>query len=144
MATDHFRLTIEKDVYIYRINSVDPQTVDAVLAADRQQNAAVLQRGNHALKMWLLEKILIPTPYAIKRALEGVSDLPDDFHESLAIVISSYIMYEMSRLFVQETLEVRETTIVRIFDDKGKAMQWLDAQRAAFGAAAPPPTDTPQ
>lgn len=131
----HFKLDIREDIYIYRVSAITRDVVDQLFAADQAQNEHAMRTTKHALRLWVIEKLLFPTPYLKAKIDQGVRVAPPDLNVSIAIVLRDQIALRVLSFFIQRIMNNRPNTTMRIFNDEPTAIEWLNHQRDESAAA---------
>lgn len=124
-----FRLEKRGDIYIYHIFGIGRAAVDDWYKVDGDQTKAVAAISNHAFRVWVVEKLVFPTPYLSSKADLAVKETPEDLFESTALVISHPVAFRAMSLFLTRMLSQRKRTEFRIFQHLDDALRWLEARR---------------
>lgn len=123
-------------VYIYYFHAIDRATVDEWYVVDGNQTREAATTTNHAMRVWVFQKLLFPTPYLSTKADQAVKDTPPELYESNALVISHPVAFRTMSLFLTRILSKRDRTEFRIFRSVEDAVRWLETRRVAIDSSA--------
>lgn len=124
-----FRLEVQDGVYIYHVSDIDRDTVDQLVATERDQWDRAMQNNNHALRVWVIEKVLYPTPYLSTKMEETLQAAPPDLNISTAVVVNDATQLRVMSLFLQRLMHSRLRTEFQIVHSLADALAWVADRR---------------
>lgn len=124
-----FRLEIQDEVYIYYVSDIDRNSVDQLVAAQHEQWQQASRLGNLSLGVWVLEKVLYPTPYLNAKMEETLQMAAPELHISTAVVVSDATQMRVMSLFLQRVMQGRLRRDFQIVQNLADALAWLAQRR---------------
>lgn len=126
-----FTLENRDGIYIYRVHEISRAAVDAWYATDIAQMEAAMASTRHVPRLLHLTRLIFPTPYFNARLHETNELTPAALYESTAILVSSAVMYNTMRPFINRDLSKRNLSrnTRQLFSNEDRAMTWLIERR---------------
>lgn len=124
-----FTLTQTDGIHVYHVTDITRAAVDAWYVVDKQQSIDAANTTRHVRRLWVLEKVIYPTPYFISVAQKAIDETPPNLYESTAVVVAGSIAYNMMSLVFNRSLKMRQQTAFRIFHQEAAAIAWLNDRR---------------
>lgn len=127
-------LEIEKqgDIWIYRFYSVTRIAVDEWYQNDMEQTRLAAEGSNHALRAYVIERVVFPSPYLISMAENAVKETPPELYESSALVVKDSTAFRVISGFLTRIFRTRQRTEMRVFKELHNAIAWLEERRSVI------------
>jgi hypothetical protein len=121
----------EDGIIVYRMVNVRRETIDSWVQAFQQHEEEALAENRHLRRLMDIRGAGLPTPYAIAKAVEVVSNDPEGLRESYAILVGDSMT---SQILSNSLRHLRKwISNTSLFTDEQTALHWLDERLAELG-----------
>jgi len=132
--SEHFTTTLRPDgIWEYRFTDVTRETMDAWFEVTTRHDREYAERGEHLLRLILIDKLIMPTPYAINRTREAAEMTPPELVESNALVLTQSVTLRLIMMAAQKLPGAAQT--VKVFIRQDDAVRWLKERAEEFGGS---------
>lgn len=122
---DGFTVEYRQDgITVYRVESMKREVADAWSATHRKHSEEGYARGEHVRRILDIRHAGVPTPYGLSKAVEAVRDDPPDLQESVAVLVSGSLGFQILTVTLNRLGKWVQNT--RLFTSEEDALQWLD------------------
>lgn len=129
-----FRFEDRNGIYIYFVSAVDRATVDAMYELGHSQNRIAAETTGHLMRVWVIEKLLFPTPYVKEKLSTSIQATADHLVISTALVLSDTVAFWGTSMFLRRVMTTRRRTDVQIFKTLEQALEWMEKRRALIAS----------
>jgi hypothetical protein len=130
--TRHFTATLRPDgLWEYRFTDVTRAAMDAWFEVTTRHDREYAERGDHLLRLIIIDRLIMPTPYAINRTREAAEATPPTLVESNALVLTQSVTLRLIMLVAQKLPGAAET--VKVFIREDEALKWLKIRANELG-----------
>lgn len=120
-----FTYEYRENIYFYRVFEISRAAVDAWFETDIAQMQTALTTTRHVLRLVHLTRLIFPTPYFTARLRESNNVTPNTLFESTAMLVSSAMVYNTMRPFINRDLSNINRNARQLFSNEARALAWL-------------------
>lgn len=121
-----FGYEVRNGVYIYSVRSVDRHAVDELFEAAIAQNQTAIAENTHLMRIWVIEKLLFPTPYLREKLTQAAQDIPDTLRLSTGVVMLNMKALWSGVLFLRRLMPQKRMLDLEFFSTIDEALVWME------------------
>ena len=127
-VTSVFTATLRPDgIWVYRFTDVTREAMDAWYETSVRHDMEYDARGEHLRRLILIDRLIMPTPYAIGRTREAAEKTPLTLRESNALVLTQSLTLRLIVMGVQRL--PGQPGSIRVFLNEPDALEWLESRQ---------------
>lgn len=123
-AESGFEWYIRDDgIIVYKFSDSRRITIDKFAQTLRDHRDAYTAASKAIKRLWYFSDDMMPTPYAVKMAMQLAKEMPPTLRSQIACVLANKRVSTMIR-YIFTQIDARKDYI-HFFDDEASALEWL-------------------
>ncbi|MCA9887083.1 MAG: hypothetical protein KC546_01875 [Anaerolineae bacterium] len=123
-------------IIVYHFRNSRREAIDTWIGMTRQHRDDFLAQGKPLKRIWFFHDAVMPTPYAVQKAIQLAKEVPPDMPTQVACVVTNQRIYTLIR-YVFSVIDTRKDYI-QFFGDEASALDWLRTTNVAGRSAVDP------